>query len=436
LVVEMSFPKLSLGQYAPGATVPGPYGVPSDIPRYETPREPQRKLPGEVEEEGKPIDVPPPRGQETLIIPSIAVSERYDSNVYFIQQGQNLEDFVTTVNPQLRVEHLAKYLNVIAFAGVTGEYYAKNTGLSYIGTNGSVNLVLDKAIQQILRKATLQVSDIFSYTPQPPGFLAPTTGGAIPETFVRGIQAARANALTNMAMISGSYAFTPQTALQGAYTNSYIQFANTSTSAPLGTFFTTMFHTLNAGPRFQVSRQDTITTNYQYQKAEFSTSGGFESQGGTIAWERQISPTLKASIQGGGTKISGIDGIQYLADAMIQWTGKQSTASAHYSRVVAPSFFIAGAPLVSNLLSAIGTYAFTPATSGTLAANYAEASSVGSVSLAYTSYGGTASLAHILTRLVTLTASYTYSYYKTEFSGSSYDFNRNIAMLTARMEWR
>jgi hypothetical protein len=54
-----------------------------------------------------PPSIPTPtavRGSETKVIPSLSLSERYDSNVYFVP-GRNLEDYVTTVSPQLRVIH-------------------------------------------------------------------------------------------------------------------------------------------------------------------------------------------------------------------------------------------------------------------------------------------------------------------------------------------
>jgi hypothetical protein len=435
----MTIPDQARGQYVPY----GPYGVPSDIPRYELPKEPPKRAPeeeGKAEgkvEEGRPVAPPPPRGKETQIIPSISISERYDSNVFFVESGRNVEDYVTTANPQLRVEHLGKYFDGKIDGGATAEQYVKNAGLSYVGFNGGVNLTLDKAIQQVFRNATLTVGDSFNYTPQPPAFLAPGTGAALPETFIRGIQAARANSFTNMAKAEGSYIITPRLAMQGIYTHSYMRFGNAFVSPEFGQFFTTTFQTVNAGPRYQLTRVDTVTVNYQYQQAEFNLFPGFTSNGGTVAWIRQITPNLKGSIQGGATLISGISSPQYLADALIEWTGKQTNAALHYSRVVTPSFFIAGVPLVNDLVNATATYSFTTRANATLGLNYAKSAAAGGVfPLSFISYGATAGLNYTLTRLVSLSATYGYSEFKTDFMGFKSDFDRNVVMFSIKAEWR
>ena len=71
------------------------------------------------------------------IIPTIMVGERYDSNVFFRPPtpGLDREDYVTTASPQIRGLYAGSLISVNAVGGATGEYYAKNTGLNYIGDN-------------------------------------------------------------------------------------------------------------------------------------------------------------------------------------------------------------------------------------------------------------------------------------------------------------
>src|SRR5213594_4431348 len=68
------------------------------------------------------------------IVPSLSVSERYDSNVFFVP-GQNREDFVTTISPQVTVEEKARLLSGSLRAGATAETYVNNPGLNYVGVN-------------------------------------------------------------------------------------------------------------------------------------------------------------------------------------------------------------------------------------------------------------------------------------------------------------
>ncbi len=46
---------------------------------------------------------------ETKLVPSLAASERYDSNVFFVS-GRNLEDYFTNISPQLKVDHKGRLM--------------------------------------------------------------------------------------------------------------------------------------------------------------------------------------------------------------------------------------------------------------------------------------------------------------------------------------
>src|SRR5438445_5518722 len=145
---------------------------------------------------------------ETKLVPSLAVSERYDSNVFFIS-GRNLEDYVTNISTQVTVDHKGRLIDGAVRGGATGEVYVKNPRLNYIALNGGVTLNLDNAVAQLVRGAGLKVSDTFYFTPQAPAFVAPGSGSQVSEAFVRGIQAGRANSLTNAGAAIGSYSGAP-----------------------------------------------------------------------------------------------------------------------------------------------------------------------------------------------------------------------------------
>ena len=56
---------------------------------------------------------------DTQIIPSLSVAERYDSNVYFVR-GENVEDYVTTVSPQLTLSHRNQWVDGVVSGGAVG----------------------------------------------------------------------------------------------------------------------------------------------------------------------------------------------------------------------------------------------------------------------------------------------------------------------------
>src|SRR2546428_1074646 len=133
---------------------------------------------------------------ETKLVPSLAVSERYDSNVLFIP-GRHVEDYVSNISPQVTVDHKGRLIDGTVRGGATAEVYVRNPGLNYVAANGGVTLNLDNAVGQLVRGAGLKLSDTFYFTPQPPAFVAPGGASQVSQAVVRGTQAARANSLTN-----------------------------------------------------------------------------------------------------------------------------------------------------------------------------------------------------------------------------------------------
>src|SRR5437870_3408561 len=195
---------------------------------------------------------------ETKLVPLLAVSERYDSNVFFIP-GRNVEDYVTNISPQVTVDHKGRLIDGTVRGGAAAEVYVKNPGLNYVAANGGVTLNLDNAVSQLVRGAGLKLSDTFYYTPQPPAFVAPGTGSQVSEAFVRGIQAARANSFTNTGSVIGSYSLSPRVDLQATYMHRRIRFGTTFVSSTSSQFFNTTFQTVTAGPQVKISPLDTLT---------------------------------------------------------------------------------------------------------------------------------------------------------------------------------
>jgi hypothetical protein len=378
---------------------------------------------------------------ETKVVPVLTIAERYDSNVFFIQ-GKNLEDYVTTVTPQLRIDHIERLVSGSLLTTLTGEAYVKNPGFNYIAPSGALNLNLDNLIGQLDRRAKLQVSDSFMFTPKPLAFIGPSTGSAVPDTFVRGIQASRANSRTNVATATGAYMLTPWATLQGTYTYSMLRFGSVLVQPNVGTLFSTNLQSYSIGPQFQVTPLDAVTVNYQGSRADYTQPGSinssFTTQGGTLAWSRVFTPTLTANGSAGFTMIdSGANiTLTYIADASLQWRHEHGGAQLRYSRSVFPSFFVVAVPLVSQVITVSGTYGFTGNLSATGSANYAKnESSSGQVPLSFESYSASLSLNYAIARSISAIASYTRSQFNQSFTGIETSFNRNVVTLSLRGEW-
>lgn len=393
---------------------------------------------------GIPAPTPgkPTGGPETNIIPSISLQERYDSNVYFIP-GRNLEDYVTTLSPQLRVVHKSSLIDGTVGGGATGEIYAKNPGLNYVGGNGLLDLNLSRLTNELVRGLGLHLSDSFRYTPQPPAFAAPTGGGELPESFVQGIQARRANSYTNAGRVEGSYAVSPVLSFTSTYMDQRIRFGRIESppggGTSLGQLFGTTFQTVNTGPVLKASPLDTFTLHHQYQKGTFDrpgNEGGFSTQGVLAGWTRVLTPTLTASVTGGLSVFDRNSNVQYLGSASLAWKGEATDLTLSYSRVIAPSFYVATTAMLSQMVRATASYRVTESLSFSVSGNYAHSESVpNSGLLQFDSYAVTPNVTYKINRILTANLSYTHAMFDRKFVGQEFSFNRDMALIRLAAEW-
>jgi hypothetical protein len=385
-----------------------------------------------------------PRGVhgETRITPSLYISERYDSNVFFVP-GKDLQDYVTSVSPQARVNHKGNFFEGVIGGGATAEVYARNPGLNYVAGNGLIDLNLDQAIGKIAPGLGLRFADTFYFTPQPPAFVAPVGVSQAPEAFVRGIQAQRANSLSNIGKVIGSYAILPVLSFTSTYTDQRIRFQN-PIFAPTGQLQTsslidTTFQTVTTGPVLKISPLDTVTVSHQYQQGRFNSVGpesGFKTQGALLGWIREISPNVKADLAGGFAIFEGSKNVQFVGSASIEWKLPNTQIMLSYSRKITPSFIFVGVPLLSQVVDVVVTYHVTEPLSVFINGNYALNESLPDSSvLAFKSYSMRIGMDYKFTQDVSARLSYTRSEFESTVFAESFLFDRNTVMLTMVLEW-
>jgi len=390
--------------------------------------------------EGAPVQIGLP---ELRVVPLLSVSERYDSNVFFIP-GQNNEDFVTSMSPQVRVEHNGRLLTGSLMVGATAELYVNNPELNYLGVNGGLTLNLTNMLARILPRATLAVTDFVQVTPQLPAFLNPEAQAAgQPDTFARGIQPARANSIQNTVSVSGTYTFTPIVSLQASYSLSFLDFGKTFATPSAGGFYNTTSQSASLGVQARVTRQDSLSVSYTPSLAKFGEGSGvissFSGHNGSLAWNHTWTPSLSGSLTAGATLLdlgTGSLEVAYTGTASVTWTARNTPVSLSYSRGVSPSYFSAGTALVSNVVTSSASYPLTALLSISGSANYAyNESTADAVPLSFQSYGGTVGLSYALTRMFSLNASYNYNRFDQSSGGIDSTFDRQLATLTISGAW-
>jgi hypothetical protein len=375
------------------------------------------------------------------IIPTIMIGERYDSNVFFRPRtpGLDREDFVTTTSPQLRGLYTGSLISVNAVGGATGEYYAKNTGLNYIGGNASASLDMSKFLQQWWRGSTWQVTEFYIYSAQPQTFLTGDVSGASENPFARGYQTGRTNYQTNNVSTNLSVPLNQTLALKGSYSNGFIKYG--SSLVQQGALLDTNSQSYTAGIAMNVTPLDTFTLSFSGTESDSGSRGSFVSRGGTVGWAHAFNQILSISSSGGvqylEVQFQGISSRTSVVPSgsfNVTWKDNATTLSLAYFLGLTPSLQFQAQPLLTHTVSFALTQV-TPITdlAGVVGVNYARGDEFGSSSgssISYASYRATAGLTYKFTPQTFLGLNLDYQNFNNKFGGSSSEIDRSIAQLT------
>ena len=259
---------------------------------------------------------------QTIIAPSLSVSETYDTNVLYTPKsnlgpGQTPEDFITTITPQISMAHQDQFIRGdLSVAGLIMKY-VNNPDLDFTGLNAAGRLDLmgwgQRAVSQ--RITTLSVTGTYQYTPAVSGFGTVPYGSGVGTTF-GATQPGLLNAgqITNRAATnvytlgaSGGYLLTPQTTLTATYNYSRVSFGSQSGDVNNALFDTTG-HSGSAMLSTQLTPRDTVgaTAIVSIFSQDQSTGGGagsFTTPMGTLNWSRTWTQEWTSSLDGGAVVI-------------------------------------------------------------------------------------------------------------------------------------
>jgi hypothetical protein len=399
---------------------------------------------------GTPSPLSPVSGTGSFeVVPSMCVSERYDSNVFYRPStpGLQRDDFVANVNPMLRVNHNGDYVSGVLTVRGYSETYAKNPGLNYFGTNDSLSLNLDKSIKRLLPNASLTVIDNFTYTPLPPGFVNPAAGtspndpGNIQNVYAQGFLAFRTNNLINNATVSTSYATTTSTNLNASYSYSILRFGSSPSTQGLSLFNTTA-QTGAVGGIAQLSGVDTVNVKYAHTQTEVtssSTSGLFEIDSATFGWLRKLTPNLRAELGGGGILISP-GRTTYAANAALIMDSLKNAATISYSHTAFPNFTgaggVAGGILIGDVFSLSVIQKIDRQWQMAESASYVHTSGGSGLSpLTFDSFLAGGDIQYWVTSIWSTALSYSYAKFNQETGSTHRDFVRQVITISVRATW-
>ncbi len=261
---------------------------------------------------------------QTMLIPSLSVSETYDSNVFSapkasLSPGTKPEDYITFVTPQINVAHSDSLIQGSLSAGAVISKYVNNPNLDYTGINGAGTLTATnwakKLSQQIMN---LSIRGSYQYTPSSTSFggFGPVQGGglgtgfgttSVPNPINAGLITNRVSTHVYTLGVTGGYLLTPTTTLTGGYNYTKLSFG--SQSGGLNTpLFGTTGNQGTATLSTRLTPTDTVgaTANvslYQQDQSSGSGTSSFTTTYGTANWTRSWTQEWNSSLAGGATVI-------------------------------------------------------------------------------------------------------------------------------------
>jgi hypothetical protein len=265
---------------------------------------------------------------QTIIIPTITVSETYDSNVFYtpkstLPPGSKPEDYITTATPMINVAHNGSLIRGNLSVGALITRYIENTDLNYTGYNTAGRLDLSQlANKEVSRRIiNLSVTGTYQYTQTLSQFgntggqfggnfgtnpVTTPAGGQVVNGFNSGLVTNRVAVNVANVGISGGYLLTPTTSLTGTYNYTSIFYG--AQSGADNQLFDTTGNTASMTLSTRLNPIDTVgatSSISHFSQSQGSSGGGgsFTNPYGTINWTRMWTQQLNTTLSGGATLI-------------------------------------------------------------------------------------------------------------------------------------
>jgi hypothetical protein len=279
------------------------------------------------------------------LIPSAAVVEEYDSNIFGSREDPT-SDFITRLIGGLALGYRSLPLTALVSYEIAGEIYAKNSELNNVGDRQRARFLLEYRPERRLElgfeafygrtndtkrlvgePAPTIPTPVPAPTPAPaPGEPAPGPDVPEPGVVVPGVTVVEFDRqLTEVVRISPSvsYEFTPRLRGDAAYTFLYIDEEDQPTSTE---------HGLRLGLVRELTQVDTGRVTYRFRYFDFGTdSDTTYSNAITLGWERQVTPRLNILLDA-GPRVEEDDGVGLEARARVSYRFQQASVSFAYSR--------------------------------------------------------------------------------------------------------
>ena len=386
-------------------------------------------------------------GAQTTVIPSVSLSERYDSNIFRTTRsnygpGVQPWDYVTTVSAIVDVVNKSRLADSHLRAGVNGNAFVYNSDSAFVSTNVLASSDMTRGVSELVRGLRLRISDSFRYTPEVPSFMTVDHPSDPADIYASGGGGSRANTYRNILLAKSDYSLSRSFSLTTNYLNTMFKRGHSnpaSDSVDAVAYFNNTLHSVDTGPTYTFDGGDTLFFKYNYSTGESKPEGGGGSTGytfQTIAPEyvTKAVPGWTLTISAGPTLVKQVGDRVFLSGKLGLATDydRRTHVEMGVSRQAIPSYYETPSALISNLARFTVRYDVTRLVRLTAGAYYAYNESVPVKTFAFRTAGGAVALNYSLTESTTLSLSQEYNYF--ERTGVL-PYDRIVTMLTLRTEW-
>jgi hypothetical protein len=375
---------------------------------------------------------------ETNIVPWGSVMERFDSNVWrrpkeLLRDAQGnapqLYDFVTMVSGGLNLRHDSRDLDADLKVGGNYSAYVDNTNLNFFGAllNGTVGL--DRWVDRYVRGARLRVTENLIYTPEQ------TFGSRFTledEVFGSGLVTFRRSRLLNTTAFKGSYPLSRDISLEGGYIFGLrrVTRATEGVDVTAATFFNTMVHTWYGGPRYNLTRNDSVAALYRQSFiTQERSEGGRTFNSNIITLEGDYTKVFQDwtfSARGGVTFVEPASRSFPSGSIRVSTKPERDTVlDLTLSRQGTPSFFLQGGTRINNLAQATIRHKIYERLSVSGSGGYSLSQFFPNTESEFQIISGASRIEYMLTRTIKGEFFYMFSHINSETTALEYQVSRH-----------
>lgn len=387
---------------------------------------------------------------ETLIVPTAILRPRYDSNVFrqpaqLLRPGTQTQDFITTMGAGIDLIHNTRDIEADVRMGGTFNALVVNSNLNYFAALFSANIGLDRWVDQYVRGARLMVTENLRYSPTLPSFLAGAREIPEDDSLLQGVQGFRANTLYSITNVTGSYPLSRDVSLEGGYKLGFRRMGRIEgTESGLADifYFNTMTNTWQGGPRYRLTRNDSVAALYKQMFISQERPGGSRTVNTNVVnfaaeYEKAFSE-WGFSIQGGVTFVEPGGQVFPTGTLEVKTRPERDTAvRLALSREARASFYQQSGAVISNIgrLGVSHRFYERLTLDGTIAYAFNQYLPI-STDQTYQNLTATSRLAYKLTRNFTGEIFGLYQYIDSNRLGLAYQFPRFELGIMLTMEWK